>query len=95
MNLSRGKNHEMQWARALTLHPGSCVVFDKGVLHLAAQQIGNHIAKLIEDGLTLQIGFDAVSQITAQTLSNKNNLGVHSQFLTESIMHLCAMGNII
>lgn len=60
----------------------------------AAQQIGNHIAKLIEDGSTLQIGLDAVSQATVQTLSNKNDLGVHSQFLTDSIMHLYAMGNI-
>jgi acyl-CoA hydrolase/GNAT superfamily N-acetyltransferase len=60
----------------------------------AAQQIGNHIAKLIEDGSTLQIGLDAVSQATVQTLANKNDLGVHSQFLTDSIMHLYARGNI-
>jgi RimJ/RimL family protein N-acetyltransferase len=60
----------------------------------AAQQIGNHIAKLIEDGSTLQIGLDAVSQATVQTLSNKNDLGVHSQFFTDTIMHLYAMGNI-
>jgi acyl-CoA hydrolase/L-amino acid N-acyltransferase YncA len=60
----------------------------------AAQQIGNHIAKLIEDGSTLQIGLDAVSQATVQTLSNKNDLGVHSQFLTDTIMHLYAKGNI-
>ncbi|MGB3225567.1 MAG: GNAT family N-acetyltransferase [Desulforhopalus sp.] len=64
------------------------------VSSLAAQQIGNHIAKLIEDGTTLQIGLDAVSQATVQTLSNKNDLGVHSQFLTDSIMHLYAKGNI-
>jgi acyl-CoA hydrolase/L-amino acid N-acyltransferase YncA len=60
----------------------------------AAQQIGNHIAKLIEDGSTLQIGLDAVSQATVQTLSHKNDLGVHSQFFTDTIMHLYAMGNI-
>jgi len=59
-----------------------------------AQQIGNHVAKLVEDGSTLQIGLDAVSQATVQTLSNKNDLGVHSQFLTDSIMQLYARGNI-
>ena len=64
------------------------------VSSVAAQQIGSHIAKLIEDGSTLQIGLDAVSQATVQTLSNKNDLGVHSQFLTDSIMHLYAKGNI-
>ena len=30
MNMTDGKGHEMQWAKALTLSPGSCVVFDRG-----------------------------------------------------------------
>lgn len=56
--------------------------------------IGRHIARVIEDGATLQIGLDAASQATLQALSNKNDLGVHSQFLTDDIMHLYARGNI-
>ena len=56
--------------------------------------IGKHIARAIEDGSTLQIGLDAASQATLQALSNKNDLGVHSQFLTDDIMHLYARGNI-
>ena len=59
-----------------------------------AQRIGHHIAKLIEDGSTLQIGLDAASQATLQGLSDKNDLGVHSQFLTDDIMSLYARGNI-
>ncbi len=60
----------------------------------AATAIGNHIARLIEDGSTLQIGLDAASQATVQGLANKNDLGVHSQFITDDIMHLYARGNI-
>ncbi len=60
----------------------------------AATRIGRHIANLIEDGCTLQIGLDSASQATMQGLSNKNDLGVHSQFLTDDIMHLYATGNI-
>ncbi len=60
----------------------------------AAIQIGKHIARLIEDGSTLQLGLDAASQATIQALSNKNDLGVHSQFLTDDIMHLYSTGNI-
>jgi GNAT superfamily N-acetyltransferase len=59
-----------------------------------ALQIGSHIARLIEDGSTLQIGLDAASQATVQGLSNKNDLGIHSQFITDDIMHLYAIGNI-
>jgi acyl-CoA hydrolase/GNAT superfamily N-acetyltransferase len=59
-----------------------------------ALRIGSHIANLIEDGSTLQIGLDAASQATVQALSKKNDLGVHSQFITDDIMHLYAAGNI-
>lgn len=60
----------------------------------AARHIGRHIAKLIEDGSTLQIGLDATSQATMHSLSEKNDLGVHSQFLTDDMMSLYARGNI-
>ena len=56
--------------------------------------IGQHIARLIEDGSTLQIGLDAASQATLQALSDKEDLGVHSQFLTDDMMLLYARGNI-
>lgn len=59
-----------------------------------ANQIGLHIAKLIDDGSTLQIGLDAASQATLRALADKNDLGVHSQFLTDDIMHLYARGNV-
>jgi acyl-CoA hydrolase/L-amino acid N-acyltransferase YncA len=60
----------------------------------SANQIGSHNAHLIEDGATLQIGLDAASQATVRALSAKNDLGIHSQFLTDDIMHLYAQGNI-
>lgn len=60
----------------------------------AAIRIGRHIANLIEDGSTLQIGLDAASQATVQGLSSKNDLGVHSQFLTDDILNLYAIGTI-
>ncbi len=59
-----------------------------------AARIGQHIARLIEDDSTLQIGLDAASQATLQALSNKKNLGIHSQYLTDDIMHLYAKGVI-
>ncbi len=73
---------------ALLTVPPSTISLD------SANTIGKHIASLIEDGATLQIGLDAASQATVQALSNKNDSGVHSQFLTDDIMHLYATGNI-
>ena len=59
-----------------------------------AIRIGRNIARLIEDGSTIQIGLDAASQATSYALSDKNDLGVHSFFLTNDVMHLYARGVI-
>ncbi|MBI5589527.1 MAG: GNAT family N-acetyltransferase [Deltaproteobacteria bacterium] len=60
----------------------------------ATSRIGEHIARLIEDGATLQIGLDAASQAALNALSDKNDLGIHSQYITDDIMHLYSMGII-
>ncbi len=59
-----------------------------------ATWIGRHISRLIDDGATLQVGLDANSQATVQALAQKNDLGFHSQYLTNDIMHLYAIGVI-
>ncbi len=59
-----------------------------------SDMIGKHIARLIEDGSTLQIGLDAASQATSLALSRKNDLGIHSQFLTVDMMRLYSLGVI-
>ncbi len=60
----------------------------------AAQTIGKYVAGLVEDGATLQIGLAVMSQAMVAALSNKNDLGLHSQFITDDAMHLYATGNI-
>jgi GNAT superfamily N-acetyltransferase len=57
-----------------------------------AHHIGQHIGRIIDDGSTLQIGLDAASQATSLALEEKNDLGIHSQFLTDDMMRLYAMG---
>ena len=60
----------------------------------AAITMGKLIARQIEDGSTLQINIDAASHATVQALVDKNDLGIHSQFLTDDVMHLYARGNV-
>lgn len=59
-----------------------------------AEMIGKQISRLVPDGATLQVGLDAASKATVKTLSQKNDLGFHSQYLTTDIMHLYALGVI-
>lgn len=60
----------------------------------AANTIGKFIARLIDDGSTIQIGTGTTLQATMLALSEKNDLGVHTQYLTNEIMHLYAKGVI-
>jgi acyl-CoA hydrolase/GNAT superfamily N-acetyltransferase len=59
-----------------------------------AEMIGKHIARFVDDGSTLQIGLDAASQATVKVLADKNDLGFHSQYITDDVMHLYASGVI-
>ncbi|MBC2712141.1 MAG: GNAT family N-acetyltransferase [Desulfosarcina sp.] len=59
-----------------------------------AEWIGKHISRFVEDGSTIQIGLDAASQATVKALADKNDLGFHSQYITDDVMHLYAAGVI-
>ena len=59
-----------------------------------AELIGKHAAKLIEDGSTLQISLGAALDSLLKAISTKNDLGVHTHFLSDGIMHLVSQGVI-
>jgi acyl-CoA hydrolase/RimJ/RimL family protein N-acetyltransferase len=60
----------------------------------SAHLIGRHVANLIEDGSTLQISLGATPQAILVGLSNKNDLGVHTEFLSDGILDLVSLGVI-
>jgi len=60
----------------------------------SANLIARHVTRLIDDGSTLQIGLGMTPQAVVLALSDKNDLGVHTQYLTDEIMHLVARGVI-
>ena len=60
----------------------------------AANDIGRLVARLIEDGSTIDIGLGATHQATLLALSEKNDLGIHTPYLNNNIMHLFSRGVI-
>ncbi len=54
--------------------------------------IARYIARLIDDGSTLQMSLGGTSQANIQALIEKNDLGIHTQYMTNTIMRLMAMG---
>jgi acyl-CoA hydrolase/GNAT superfamily N-acetyltransferase len=59
-----------------------------------ANLIGRLIARLVDDGSTIQISPGTTPQSILLALSDKNDLGVHTQYLTNDIMRLVSMGVI-
>lgn len=60
----------------------------------SANNIGRLITRLIDDGSTLQISPGTTPQATMLALKDKNDLGIHTQYLTNDIMNLYAIGVI-
>lgn len=57
-----------------------------------ADQIGEHIANLIEDGSTLQVGIGAIPNAVLSRLGNKHDLGVHTEMFSDQLIPLMKAG---
>jgi acyl-CoA hydrolase len=61
----------------------------------AAQlRIGQHIAELVEDGATLQLGIGAIPDAVLQALSGHRDLGIHSEMFSDGVLDLVEHGVI-
>ena len=58
------------------------------------ERIGSHVASLIEDGSTLQLGIGRIPDTVLQQLSDKKNLGIHSEMVSDGIIPLVEAGVI-
>lgn len=59
-----------------------------------AERIGNYVARLVQDGDTIQVGYGSIPNAVLANLTRKKNLGVHSELLTDGIVELMKMGVI-
>ena len=57
-------------------------------------QIGAHIAELIEDGSTMQMGIGAIPDAVLHFLQEKRDLGVHTELFSDGVMNLVERGVI-
>lgn len=57
-----------------------------------AAEIGSITANLIDDGSTIQLGLAELSKPIANAFAEKNDLGVHTEILTDDLMQLVSKG---
>lgn len=77
----------------------ACVLVDEPVYEMHVGQpnqeerlIGQHIASLIDDGSTLQMGIGGIPNAALSCLCNHKNLGVHTEMFSEGILPLIEKG---
>ncbi len=59
-----------------------------------AEQIARYVARIIDDGSTLQIGLGRIPNEMLKYLVNRRDLGIHSDVITEPIIDLIEKGVI-
>jgi len=57
-----------------------------------SRSVGRHVAKLVSDGDTIQVGYGSMPNAILSCLSEKNDLGVHTELLTDGIIALVKKG---
>ena len=57
-----------------------------------AQRIGNYVARLIEDGDTIQVGYGTIPNAVLSNLQGKKHLGIHTELISDGIVELMRKG---
>ncbi len=56
--------------------------------------IGRNVGELIEDGATLQLGIGAIPDAALQTLTDRRDLGIHTEMFSDGVIDLVERGVI-
>jgi acyl-CoA hydrolase/GNAT superfamily N-acetyltransferase len=59
-----------------------------------ADRIGGYVARLVQDGATIQVGYGRIPDAILSHLSGKSHLGVHTELLSDGIVELMKAGVI-
>jgi 4-hydroxybutyrate CoA-transferase len=56
------------------------------------QRIGTHVANLVEDGATLQLGIGGIPNAALAALTDRKDLGVHTEMFSDGLLDLVEAG---
>lgn len=56
------------------------------------ESIGRHVADLVEDGSTIQMGYGAIPNAVLMNLMDKKDLGVHTEMFSDGLVDLVEKG---
>lgn len=75
-------------------HEEPLLEYQDNVSDETTRKIGEHVATIIEDGDTIQVGYGATPNAIMDCLKGKKHLGVHTELLSDGLCELIKAGVI-
>ncbi|MHB8780727.1 MAG: GNAT family N-acetyltransferase [Candidatus Geothermincolia bacterium] len=75
-------------------HDEPLLEYHEDVSDELADMIGKYVARLIEDGDTIQVGYGSIPNGILANLKGKKHLGVHTELLSDGLVDLMKLGVI-
>jgi acyl-CoA hydrolase len=75
-------------------HDGPLYYVERQKPNATQPRIGRHVADLVEDGATLQLGIGAIPDAVLQALRDRSDLGIHSEMFSDGVLDLIERGVI-
>jgi acyl-CoA hydrolase/RimJ/RimL family protein N-acetyltransferase len=76
----------------LVYHDEPLLAYEDPVSGEIAQKIGEYVARVVEDGSTIQVGYGSVPNAILSNLAGKKHLGVHTELFTDGLADLMRAG---
>lgn len=78
----------------LIVHDEPLLEYTSNVPDTIAAKIGTYVAKIVQDGDTIQVGYGSMPNAILASLKNKKHLGVHTELFSDGIAALMQQGVI-
>jgi len=75
-------------------HDEPLLEFNPSVPDDIARKIGGYVARIVQDGDTIQVGYGSMPNAILSSLEEKKHLGVHTELLSDGIARLMELGVI-
>ena len=73
-------------------HDEPLLEYENKIMDDTARRIGGYVERLVNDGDTIQIGYGAIPNAIVASLSQKRDIGIHTELLTDGIVELMRNG---
>ena len=75
-------------------HDEPLLEYSPGATLEITRKIGDNVARLVEDGDTIQVGYGGVANAILESFAGKKHLGVHTELFSDGIVELMKKGVI-